>query len=153
MKISPNHNLRQLFVSLLDYIGCVLVRFNMQSTKFASTPLPISAFHCHSETAQHLVERGSYEVGTVHTGNQSLMYVMVVAQPDIAHAVRVDNRFMHNPVRSHWNAVKHVFRCLVGTKDYGILFGPNDTSSVVGYTDSDFASYVDIQKSTTRYNL
>ena len=69
----------------------------------------------------------------------SLMYAMVATRPDIAHVVGVVNRFMHNPDRSHWNAVKHVFRYLGGTKDHDILFGPNSTSGVVGYTDSDFA--------------
>ena len=58
---------------------------------------------------------------------------------------------MHNPDRSHWNAIKHWFRYLVGTKDYGILFGPKDTSSVIGYTDSDFDDCVDSGKSTIRY--
>ena len=67
----------------------------------------------------------------------SLMYAMVATQPDISHAVGVISRFMHNPGRSHWNAVKHVFRYLAGTKDHGILFGPNQTTGVVGYTDSD----------------
>ena len=44
-----------------------------------------------------------------------------------------------------------MFRYLAGTKEHGILFGPNKTSSIVGYTDSDFASCVDNRKSTTRY--
>ena len=81
----------------------------------------------------------------------SLMYAMVVTQPDIAYVVGVVNRFMYNPNRSHWNAVKHVFRYLAGTIDHGILSGPNPTSGVVGYTDSDFVSCVDSRKSTTGY--
>ena len=71
----------------------------------------------------------------------SLMYAMVATRPDIAHVVGVINRFMHNPGRSHWNTVKHLFRYLVGTKDSDILFGPNDTSGVVRYTNSDFYVY------------
>ena len=51
----------------------------------------------------------------------------------------------------HGNAVKHDFRCLVGTKAYDILFGSNDTSCIVGYTDSNFTSCADIRKSTTGY--
>ena len=81
----------------------------------------------------------------------SLMYTMVVTRPAISHVVGVVNRFMHNPGRSHWNAVKHVFRYLAGTKDHDILFGPNPTSGVVGYTNSDFAGCVYNQKSTTGY--
>ena len=81
----------------------------------------------------------------------SLMYAMVATRPDIAHVVGVINKFMHNPGRSHRNAIKHVFKYLVGTKDHVILFEPNKTSDVVGYTDSDFANCVDSRKSTTRY--
>ena len=81
----------------------------------------------------------------------SLMYVMVATRPDISHAVGVVSRFMHNPGRSHWNTVKHVFRYLAGTKDHNILFGLNPTSGVVVYTDSDFIGCVDIQKSTIGY--
>ena len=58
---------------------------------------------------------------------------------------------MHNPGRLHWNAVKHVFRYLVGTNDLGNLFGLNDTLGVVGYTDSDFVGCIDSRKSTTGY--
>ena len=81
----------------------------------------------------------------------SLMYAMVATRPDISHAVGVVSRFMHNPGRSHYNAVKYVFRYLAGTKDHGILFGPNPTTGVVGYTDLDFAGCVDSRKSTTGY--
>jgi hypothetical protein len=69
----------------------------------------------------------------------SLMYVMVAMRPDIAHAVGVVSRFMHNPGRPHWNVVKHIFRYLVGTQDYGIKLRPNEPLGPVGYTDSDYA--------------
>jgi hypothetical protein len=58
---------------------------------------------------------------------------------------------MHNPGRPHWNAVKHIFRYLVGTQDYGIKFGPNEPSALVGFTDSDYAGCLDTRKSTSGY--
>ena len=79
----------------------------------------------------------------------SLMYVMVMTRPNIAHAVGVVSRFMHNPGRPDWNAIKNVFRYLVGTQDLGILLGPNKNLGVVGYTYSNFADCVDNRKSTT----
>lgn len=36
----------------------------------------------------------------------SLMYVMVCTRPDIAHAVGVMSRFLFNPGKEHWEAVK-----------------------------------------------
>ena len=76
----------------------------------------------------------------------SLMYAMVATRPNIAHAVGVVNKFMQNPGQSDWNAVKHVFRYLVGTQDLGTLFGPNKNPVIVGYTDSTFSGCVVGQK-------
>ena len=53
----------------------------------------------------------------------SLMCAMVATRPDITHVVGVVRRFMHNPGQLHWNEVKHIFKYLVGTQEYGILFG------------------------------
>ena len=87
----------------------------------------------------------------MHRAVGFLMQAMVARRPDIAHVVGVVGRFMHNPDRSYWNTVKHVFRYLVGTQDLGILFGLNKNPCVVDYTDSKFVGCVDNQKSTTGY--
>ena len=63
----------------------------------------------------------------------SIMYTRVAKWLELAHVIGFINRFMHNPSRLHWNAVKHVFIYLVCTKDDGILFGLNETSGVVGW--------------------
>jgi hypothetical protein len=81
----------------------------------------------------------------------SLMYAMVATRPDIVHAVGVVSRFMYNPGRPDWNTVKHIFRYLVGTQDYGMKFGPNKTLGLVGYTDSDYAGCLDTRKSMSGY--
>ena len=41
-----------------------------------------------------------------------LMYLMVCMRPDIGHAVRVVSRFMSNPGKAHWAAVKWILRYL-----------------------------------------
>ena len=76
----------------------------------------------------------------------SLMYAMVATRPDIAHAVGIVSRFMHNPGRAHWNAVKHIFGYLVG-----IAFAPDEPSSLVGYTASDYRGCIDSRKSKSGY--
>ena len=52
----------------------------------------------------------------------SLMYAMVCTKPYIAHAVGLLSRFMSNPGKEHWTAVKRVFRYLRGTSDYGLCY-------------------------------
>ena len=44
-----------------------------------------------------------------------LMYAMVCNRPDIGYAVGVVSRFMSNPGKEHWNAVKWILRYLKGT--------------------------------------
>ena len=47
---------------------------------------------------------------------------MVATQPDIAHVVGIVRRFMHKPGRAHWSAVNHIFKYVVGRKDFLITF-------------------------------
>uniref|UniRef100_A0A2N9IT68 CCHC-type domain-containing protein n=1 Tax=Fagus sylvatica TaxID=28930 RepID=A0A2N9IT68_FAGSY len=81
-----------------------------------------------------------------------LMYAMVCTRPDLAHAVSTVSRYMANPGREHWNAVKWIFRYLKGTAEHEILFSRQPgTNSVVGYVDADYAGEVDDRRSTTGY--
>ncbi|MCO5598123.1 hypothetical protein L7F22_052215 [Adiantum nelumboides] len=80
----------------------------------------------------------------------SLMYAMVATRPDIAFAVGVVSRYMSNPGKKHWEAVKCILRYLKGTKDLCICFGKSETS-MHGFTDADFAGHPDCRKSTSGY--
>jgi len=52
----------------------------------------------------------------------SLMYVIVCAMPNIAHAVGVLSSFMSKPWKEHWTTMKSIFRYLHGTSDYGLCY-------------------------------
>ena len=78
----------------------------------------------------------------------SLIYAMVCTRPDIAYAVGVVSRFLSNPGREHWNAVKWIMRYLRGTSSLRLVFG-NEKPLLVGYTYADKAGDVDTCKSTS----
>nr|GFA54552.1 retrovirus-related Pol polyprotein from transposon TNT 1-94 [Tanacetum cinerariifolium] len=80
----------------------------------------------------------------------SLMYVVVCTRPDLAHAVGVVSRFLSNPGKKHWEAVKWIFQYLRGTSKLGTTFG-NGKPTLVGYTYSDLAGNKDNIKSTSGY--
>ncbi|KAC9553688.1 hypothetical protein E3N88_45637 [Mikania micrantha] len=63
--------------------------------------------------------------------------------PDIAHAVGVVSRFLSNPGKKHWEAVKWILKL-------GLSFGDREPM-LVGYTDSDMAGNKDNMKSTSGY--
>ncbi|XP_070021960.1 secreted RxLR effector protein 161-like [Nicotiana sylvestris] len=69
----------------------------------------------------------------------SLLYAMVCTRPDISQLVGVINRYMHNPGKEHWQAVKWILRYIHNTVDVGLVFEQECNQSVVGYCDSGFA--------------
>ena len=82
----------------------------------------------------------------------SLMYAMVCTRPDIAHVVGTVSRFLSNPGREHWNAVKWILRYLRGTVNMMLCFG-DYKPTVVGYSDSNMAGDIDSRKSTSGYMI
>jgi hypothetical protein len=80
----------------------------------------------------------------------SLMHAMVSTRPDILHAIGVVNRYMANPGKEHWEAVKWVLGYLRGTSYYCITYnGCSDLG--YGYINSYFAGDLDKRRSTSSY--
>ena len=81
-----------------------------------------------------------------------LMYAMICTRQDIAYAVSVVSKFMANPGKEHWNAVKWILRYLKGTKDFGIGFRSNSgVDELEGFIDADYAENLDSKRSTTGF--
>jgi ATP-binding cassette subfamily B (MDR/TAP) protein 1 len=136
MKITQNSHSRQLYLSQSDYIQRILERFSMHSARSATTPLPANLRLSRKDCPTSGPEGDHMKSMPYAPVVGSLMYAMVATRPNIAHAVRVVSRFMHNPGRPHCNVVKHIFRYLVGTQDYDIKFGLNEPLGRVGFTES-----------------
>lgn len=71
-----------------------------------------------------------------------LMYASLGMRPDITYAVSVLSRFSENPGRAHWDAVKHMFRYLAGTKNLKLTYGAVQFD-LVGYTNTDGSMHKD----------
>jgi hypothetical protein len=68
----------------------------------------------------------------------SLMYTAIATRPDISYAVSTLSQFLENPGNIHWEAVKHIFRYLIGTRDLELTYG-GKCHDLIGYTDADGA--------------
>ncbi|CAH9133567.1 unnamed protein product [Cuscuta epithymum] len=80
-----------------------------------------------------------------------IMYAMVCTRPNIAHAVGVVSRFMGDPGKRHWEAVKLILRYLKGTASNALCFDGKNVE-LLGHVDADLASnYSDGSRSTTVY--
>lgn len=150
MKISRDRKNGKLRLSQEDYIEKVLHRFNMDKATPVSSPL---ASHLKLSSKQNpSSEKEQEEMKDVPYASAvgSLMYAMVCTRPDIAHSVGVVSRFLSNPGKEHWAAVKWILRYLRGTSKICLSFGICKPE-LVGFTDADMAGDVDSRKSTSGY--
>jgi hypothetical protein len=72
-------------------------------------------------------------------------------RPDIAYAVGVVSRYMHEPRSGHMDVVHRILRYLKGTPGKGLLFKANGHLAIDGYSDADWASCLDDRRSTSGY--
>uniref|UniRef100_A0A2N9EUJ4 CCHC-type domain-containing protein n=1 Tax=Fagus sylvatica TaxID=28930 RepID=A0A2N9EUJ4_FAGSY len=152
MEIRRDREARKLWLSQKNYIRKVLEKFSMLDAKPVSTPLANHFRLSSSQCPKNEEEIENMSKVPYASAVGCLMYAMVCTRPDLAHAVSTVSRYMANPGREHWNAVKWIFRYLKGTAEYGILFSRQPgTNSVVGYVDADYAGEVDDRRSTTGY--
>jgi len=66
----------------------------------------------------------------------TLMYAMLGTRLDITYAVQSLSKFSKNPRKSHWEAVKRVFRYLKGTCGLKLMYG-GIGEEIRRYTDAD----------------
>lgn len=71
--------------------------------------------------------------------------------PDIMFSVSLVSRFMQCPSIHHLGADKRILRYIRATSNYGIWYSPTSTMQLIGFTDSDWAGFVDDRKSTSGY--
>ncbi|KAJ4713215.1 Retrovirus-related Pol polyprotein from transposon TNT 1-94 [Melia azedarach] len=121
MEIYRDISKKKLFLSQKRYIQKILSRFGMSTAKPIDTPIG------------------------------SLMYAIVCTKPDLAQSVSVVSRFMGEPGKEHWQAVKRIFRYLKGTFDVGLIYRGDTQCLVTGFSDSDYAGDVDSRRSMTGY--
>jgi hypothetical protein len=92
----------------------------MQKAKLVSTPLS-SYFKLTKEMCPKTHEEIEYMSRVPYSSTFGiLVYVMVCTRPHIAHVVGVVSRYMKNPCKEYWEAVKWILRYLKGTATHAL---------------------------------
>ncbi|GKA40987.1 retrovirus-related pol polyprotein from transposon TNT 1-94 [Tanacetum coccineum] len=153
MEIVRDRGSRTLKVSQSGYVQKILNNYRMDNGKSVSVPLgahfKVSLKDCPSNDWD--VERMSKVPYANVVG--SLMYLMVCTRPDIAYAVSIVSRYLANPSKNHWEAVKWILKYLKGTADVGLVYGRDQGKhvNVDGFVDADYAKDPDKGRSITEY--
>ena len=145
-----DRNKEGIKLSQEEYVRKVIKRFNMHDAKPVSTPLAGHFRLSKDQSSTTEDEKKQMDKIPYASAIGSLMYAMICTRPDIAHAVGVVSRFMSNPGKQHWEAVKWIFRYLKGSSSSALYFRKSKTG-LQGYVDADNGGDIDSRKSTSGY--
>ncbi len=122
MEICRDRGAGKLVISQRNYIEKIVQKFNMNDAKVVSQPIAAHFKLSSLNSPSTDEEKKAMELVPYSSAVGSVMYIMICTRPDISHAVSLVSRFMANPGRQHWEAVKWIFRYLKGTSSIGLVY-------------------------------
>ena len=142
---------RLLALSQASYINKVLIKFSMQNSKKGNLPSRHGVHLSKKQCPKTPQEEEDMRQIPYASAVSSLMYAMLCTRPDICFTVRMVSRYQSNLGLDHWVSVKHILKYLRKARNYMLVYCGGDLIPI-GYTDSNFQTYRDSRKSTSKAN-
>lgn len=150
IKINQDHENNTISMSQRAYTETVLERFNMQDCAPVAVPMMEKVSHAQCPGEGSSEQREMTKV-PYRKAIGCLLYLSTCTRPDIALAVSKLAKYVQNPGRVHWQALKHLMRYLKGTLDYGLRYTSNGNGELEGWADASYGDDLDNRRSTTGY--
>ncbi|GJW01833.1 ribonuclease H-like domain-containing protein [Tanacetum coccineum] len=132
-----------LFLSQKKYARQLLERAHMVNCNPSRTPIDTDSklgpdgVPVQDPTLYHSLARGAP--------------YLIFTRPDLSYAVQQVCLYMHDPREPHFAALKRILRYVQGTLELGLQLYASATTSLVGYTDADWAGCPSTRRSTSGY--
>lgn len=139
IKVTRDLAERTISLSQHSYIDSIITRFNFNDLKPVSTPMDANLALTKAQSPSSVSDIARMRNVPYREAVGSLMYAAMGTRPDIAFAVTTLAQFSDNPGWVHWEAVKRVFKYLLGTRDLELVYGRKE-NELTGYVDADGAS-------------
>ena len=123
MKVTRDRQARTISLSQEPYINVILAKFNFTDAKPVATPLDPNAHLSEPQSPRTTSETAQMCNIPYCQATGSLIYLIVGTRPNIAFATSYVCQFNANPGWAHWEAVKQIYRYLMGTKGWTRTFG------------------------------
>ncbi|GJU36663.1 ribonuclease H-like domain-containing protein [Tanacetum coccineum] len=141
--IFADRNSTGLFLSQRKYALQLLERAHMVHCNPSRTPV---------DTESKLGPEGvPVQDPTLYRSLAGGLQYLTFTRPDLSYAVQQVCLYMHDPREPHFAALKRILRYVRGTVDFGLQLYASATTSLVGYTDADWAGCPSTRRSTSGY--
>ncbi|GAA0166136.1 transmembrane signal receptor [Lithospermum erythrorhizon] len=144
--IDVTHHVGGLFLSQRKYAKSIISQAGMVSCNSSSTPV---------DSKSKLISSAGSPCEDPYLFRRlvgALQY-LTFTRPDIYYVVQQICFHMHVPMTDHMLALKRVIRYIQGTLDYGLHLYKSSSSSLISYTDADWAGYLDTSKCTSGFYI
>lgn len=134
----------KLLLNQTKYISDLLAKVNMTEAKHLATPMAAG-------TKLTLEGSDFFHDPQLYRSTVGALQYTCITRLDLAYSVNKVCQFMHQPLLSHWIAVKRILRYLNGTKHMGLLFSPCHNPRLLALCDADWASDPIDRRSTSGF--
>ncbi|XP_021992186.1 uncharacterized mitochondrial protein AtMg00810-like [Helianthus annuus] len=134
-----------LFLNQSKYTMDILTRAKMLDAKPAPTPL--------SSNVSFVTAGTPVSDATLYRSIVGALQYLTITRPDICYAVNQVSQFLHAPTVDHFKEVKRILRYLKGTIAFGLHYSRPTTTSLLGYSDADWAHCLETRRSTYGYSI
>jgi hypothetical protein len=143
--IQVKRDLKQRTISLnqSNYIRTILKRAGMENANPVTTPMDPNVALVPMDEKDDESEPNNQASSLFATEIGSLIYLAICTRPDISYAVQTLAQFTKRPSATHWTALKRIYRYLLGTLDFKLVYGgpeQNWEQFFFAYGDADWGS-------------
>lgn len=139
-----------LCLSQETYLRKILEKIGMQNSKTIVTPTNPQFNMCTNQSPTTEVERTYMNNIPYASIVGSLLYIMVCTRSYITYRVSLVSRYLANPGKEHWKALKWILRCIKGSMCRVLVYGgstSDDKVEIEGFFDYDSVGCMDTKKS------
>ncbi|GJY99254.1 ribonuclease H-like domain-containing protein [Tanacetum coccineum] len=141
--ISVTRNTSGMFLSQQKYASELLERAGMLTCNPCRTPVDMDS--------KLSIDGDHVSDPTLYRSLAGALQYLTFTRPDISYAVQQVCLYMHDPREPHFSALKRILRYIRGTMPYGLQLFSSTTSSLVAYSDADWAGCPTTRRSTSGY--
>jgi hypothetical protein len=139
----------KVFIHQRDYTNSILERFGFNGMRSVRVPMDDK-----SVLAPRQDTCPAADLKLFQEMNGSIGWLVTQTRPDMAYTHSKLAQFNANPPAVAIEGMKHLFRYLKGTTDWGILYQSDGNSALIGYTDSNHGDkFSSDAKSTSGYSF
>lgn len=133
-----------LHLSQQKYASEILERAGMSNCKPVATPVDTSG-KLSANDGPLIDDPTSYR------SLAGALQYLTSTRPDLTYVVQQICMYMHAPRASHLHALKQILRYVQGTISFGLTIHKSPVTSLIAYTDADWAGCLDTRRSTSGY--